>query len=385
MPARRWPRGPRGGASTGSVRAARDRPGARGVVVGRSAARSDRPQPDVGRDRARRRRSRDGDRALLAARSSRSAFRDASSASATAMCVSPSCLLPSGARRLRARSSSPVLVAEPRSGKDGFDERTWLRRHGVHVVLRGRDPRSSVAEEASAGLLTGSGLRSAPRSRLVSPASGVPCCSGSCSGRTRARRGPRDAFRASGSTTCSPSPARMSRSSPAACSSSRGCSASRAWRAGSARWSRSVHTCSPSAPNRRWFGQGSPAGWRPSPGCVLASGIAGGSCSSARSCCSRGTPTTCSTRLPALVRRGRRDLHARAPSDGPTGGISVTAGGGSGRRGIDRVRGRDGPILLFQFGSVPAYSVIANAMAAPVVARVARARAPLGGASSVRA
>ena len=34
----------------------------------------------------------------------------------------------------------PVLVAEPRSSEDGFDERTWLRRHGVHVVLRGRDP-----------------------------------------------------------------------------------------------------------------------------------------------------------------------------------------------------------------------------------------------------
>jgi competence protein ComEC len=34
----------------------------------------------------------------------------------------------------------PVLVAEPRSGEDGFDERTWLRRHGVHVVLHGRDP-----------------------------------------------------------------------------------------------------------------------------------------------------------------------------------------------------------------------------------------------------
>ena len=34
----------------------------------------------------------------------------------------------------------PVLVAEPRSGMDGFDERTWLRRHGVHVVLQGRDP-----------------------------------------------------------------------------------------------------------------------------------------------------------------------------------------------------------------------------------------------------
>jgi competence protein ComEC len=27
-------------------------------------------------------------------------------------------------------------VTEPRGPKDGFDERTWLRRHGVHVVLR---------------------------------------------------------------------------------------------------------------------------------------------------------------------------------------------------------------------------------------------------------
>jgi competence protein ComEC len=34
----------------------------------------------------------------------------------------------------------PVLVAEPRSSADGFDERTWLRRHGVHVVLTGRAP-----------------------------------------------------------------------------------------------------------------------------------------------------------------------------------------------------------------------------------------------------
>ena len=34
----------------------------------------------------------------------------------------------------------PVLVAEPRQSEDGFDERTWLRRHGVHVVLKGRSP-----------------------------------------------------------------------------------------------------------------------------------------------------------------------------------------------------------------------------------------------------
>jgi competence protein ComEC len=32
-----------------------------------------------------------------------------------------------------------VLVTAPRPKEDGFDERTWLRRHGVHVVLRGRD------------------------------------------------------------------------------------------------------------------------------------------------------------------------------------------------------------------------------------------------------
>lgn len=34
----------------------------------------------------------------------------------------------------------PVLVAAPRPGDGDFDERTWLRRHGVHVILRGRDP-----------------------------------------------------------------------------------------------------------------------------------------------------------------------------------------------------------------------------------------------------
>lgn len=32
-----------------------------------------------------------------------------------------------------------ALATAPRSAGQGFDERTWLRRHGVHVVLRGRD------------------------------------------------------------------------------------------------------------------------------------------------------------------------------------------------------------------------------------------------------
>lgn len=32
-------------------------------------------------------------------------------------------------------------LTEPRSADNGFDERTWLRRRGIHAVLRGRDPR----------------------------------------------------------------------------------------------------------------------------------------------------------------------------------------------------------------------------------------------------
>lgn len=32
-------------------------------------------------------------------------------------------------------------LAEPRPAEGGFDERAWLRRHGVHAVLRGRDVR----------------------------------------------------------------------------------------------------------------------------------------------------------------------------------------------------------------------------------------------------
>jgi competence protein ComEC len=31
------------------------------------------------------------------------------------------------------------LLAEPRGPEDGFDERTWLRRHGIHAVLHVRD------------------------------------------------------------------------------------------------------------------------------------------------------------------------------------------------------------------------------------------------------
>ena len=79
----------------------------------------------------------------------------------------------------------PVLVAAPRSSKDGFDERRWLRRHGVHVVLRGRDP-EVVGRRGGLGGVADR-LRAAIATALASacPASGGPCCSGSCSAKTK--------------------------------------------------------------------------------------------------------------------------------------------------------------------------------------------------------
>ena len=63
-----------------------------------------------------------------------------------------------------------VLVARPRSSEDGFDERTWLRRHGVHVVLRGRDP-EVVGRRGGLGAVA-DGVRAAIASALASGVSG---------------------------------------------------------------------------------------------------------------------------------------------------------------------------------------------------------------------
>ena len=64
----------------------------------------------------------------------------------------------------------PVLVAKPRSSEDGFDERTWLRRHGVHVILRGRDP-EVVGRRGGLGAVA-DGVRAAIASALASGVSG---------------------------------------------------------------------------------------------------------------------------------------------------------------------------------------------------------------------
>ena len=59
------------------------------------------------------------------------------------------------------------------------------------------------------------------------------------------------------------------------------------------------------------------------------------------------------SRLPALVRGRRGDLHARAAPDAPAGGISAAPRGGGRRRRVDRVRSCDGadPPLPVRLGS----------------------------------
>ena len=93
----------------------------------------------------------------------------------------------------------PVLVAEPRSSEDGFDERTWLRRHGVHVVLRGRDAEVAGRRGGLGGVADR--LRSAIGAALASGVAGerravlLGIVLGEDEGLDQALR---DAFRASG-------------------------------------------------------------------------------------------------------------------------------------------------------------------------------------------
>ena len=49
-----------------------------------------------------------------------------------------------------------AVVRPPRGPEHGFDERTWLRRHGVHVVLQVDEWRRSAGAAASAASPTGS-------------------------------------------------------------------------------------------------------------------------------------------------------------------------------------------------------------------------------------
>jgi hypothetical protein len=83
----------------------------------------------------------------------------------------PSC---SGSRRALASAGAVLdLIGEirlPRGPQNGFDERTWLRRHGVHVVVRadrwrivGRRRRSLRARRPPARAALSAGWPRAPR------------------------------------------------------------------------------------------------------------------------------------------------------------------------------------------------------------------------------
>ena len=117
-------------------------------------------------------------------------------------CASGSCWsFRSVGRRRRARSSTCArLLVAPRGPEDGFDERGWLARRGVHVVLRGGDWRVVGRRGGLGGLSpTGFARISPGRSAPGWPGSGAPCSPASSSARTRGcREELRDSFKASG-------------------------------------------------------------------------------------------------------------------------------------------------------------------------------------------
>ena len=117
-----------------------------------------------------------------------------------------------------------VRVAEPRPEKDGFDERAWLARQGIHVVLEASSWREVGRRGGIGGL--GDRLRDRIEHAVARGTDGVrrgivlgvvlgedeglsPTC--------RTTSVPRV------STTCSPYRARTSRSSPAGSTPSAGC------------------------------------------------------------------------------------------------------------------------------------------------------------------
>ena len=233
----------------------------------------------------------------------------------------------------------------PRPASHGFDERTWLRRHGVHVVVLGRTGGSSGGAAGSAATPTGF---VAWLARSLAPGlreSGARSWRASCSARTRTCR--RISATPSGppaSTTCWRSAARTCSSSPPASS---------AWPG--------------SCGLPRWLGElGALAGIasyvlavgaQPS---VIRAGIAGALGSIAWLCRPAARPLAfparrradparlepvqpARRRLPALVRGRRRDLRRRPAREGLVlEGYPVPPGLPRGARGLARLRARDG-------------------------------------------
>ncbi|MGH3017617.1 MAG: DNA internalization-related competence protein ComEC/Rec2 [Gaiellaceae bacterium] len=264
----------------------------------------------------------------------------------------------------------PALVAEPRSGKDGFDERTWLRRHGVHVVLRGRDP-EVVGRRGGLGGVADR-LRSTIGAALASGVSGerravlLGIVLGEDEGLDEDLR---DAFRASGLYHL----LAVSGQNVALVA---GGVLLVAWLVGIPRMAGQVGALG--AIGAYVFAVGA----QPS---VVRAGVAGALASLAWMC-ARERDRWWFLLLGALVLLAWNPYNLLDPGF-QLSFVAVAAIFTLVPRLMSRLEGyplpraaaavvavsiacgiATAPILLFQFGSVPAYSVIANAMAAPVVA-----------------
>jgi competence protein ComEC len=264
----------------------------------------------------------------------------------------------------------PVLVAAPRPADDEFDERTWLRRHGVHVILRGHDP-EIVGRRGGVGGLADR-LRSAIGGAIASGVSGerravlLGIVLGEDEGLDRSVR---DAFRASGLYHL----LAVSGQNVALVA---GGVLLVAWLVGIPRMAGQVGALAAIGAYVLAVGA------QPS---VVRAGVAGALASLAWICAREGDRWWFLL-LGALV------LLAWSPYNLLDPGFQLSFAAVAAiftlvPRVMSRLEGyplpraaaavvavsiacgvATAPILLFQFGSVPAYSVIANALAAPVVA-----------------
>jgi competence protein ComEC len=263
----------------------------------------------------------------------------------------------------------PVQVTEPRRSED-FDERAWLRRHGVHVVLKGRSP-EIVGRRGGIGGVADR-LRSAVGTALASGVSGerravlLGIVLGEDEGLDRSLR---DAFRASGLYHL----LAVSGQNVALVA---GGVLLVAWLLGIPRMAGQFGALAAIGAYVLAVGA------QPS---VVRAGVAGGLASLAWICArerdrwwflllgalvllawspynlldpgfqlSFAAVAAIFTLVPRLMRRLEGYPLPRAAA--AVVAVSIACGVAT------------APILLFQFGSVPAYSVVANAMAAPVVA-----------------
>ena len=135
----------------------------RRLVVGQRPPRRPRPEPAPPSGRHCRARYSSPSPARRAARGSTCACRPRCDASADEIREPVLLRLPPG--RSPPQGAILDLIGEirlPRGPKNGFDERTWLRRHGVHVVVRATGGESSGDEAGCRASRTGC-ARSCPR------------------------------------------------------------------------------------------------------------------------------------------------------------------------------------------------------------------------------